>query len=64
MMKKSEIVSQVMVRSSSDARRKYKVTRYKKGIWACSCMGWKMRHTDCKHIKMLKLTAKLSKAVA
>jgi len=54
------ILKQLMVRSSSDARRKYKITFYSSGKKRaqCSCPGWIYKHDDCKHIKAIKAATK------
>ncbi len=51
-----QVLRQVKVASSRDARRKYLVTFYKGGAVkaACSCPGWIHYHKDCKHIKGLR----------
>lgn len=42
------------VRSKTDARRKYVVTRKPSGrgfSWMCSCPHWIFRRARCKHIE-------------
>jgi len=49
----------IKVRSSSDARRKYVVTKYPHNKWKCSCKGWTLHspRRDCRHIKHVKRIA-------
>lgn len=50
------ITDQFAVESESNPERKYVVSRYSDGSWACGCIGW-TRHVprqDCKHIWWVK----------
>lgn len=48
------------VRSSSNPNRFYTVSLTLDNQYQCSCPGWIYRHTDCKHIRSIRGTTRLS----
>ena len=50
-----EIIQKYNIQSETSSRR-YVVSKYDDGSWACSCPSWifkKGQRVDCKHIKEL-----------